>query len=57
MQGQSIVLSLPPLPEHGPTVEMVTQELEVKGVDTLPVPSANTSRDEEVDEIVEMAEI
>ena len=50
------VSSLPPLPEHGPTAETAVQELEVKGVDTSPVPYANTLRDEEVDETAEVAE-
>ena len=50
MQGHSIVSSLPPLRENDPTKETVAQELEVKGVDTSPVPSATTSRDEEVTE-------
>ena len=56
MQGHSIVSSLPPLRENDPTKETVAQELEVKGVDTFPVPSATTSRDEEMDGTTEATE-
>ena len=56
VQSHSVVSSLPPLPENGPTAETAVQELEVKGVDTSPVPSATTSRDEEVDETTEVVE-
>ena len=56
MQGHSVESSLPPLPKNGPTEETVAQELEVKGVDTSLVPSATTSRDEEVDETTEATE-
>ena len=48
--------TLPPLPKNGPTVEIVAQELEIKGVDNSPVPSATTSRDEENDEMTEATE-
>ena len=56
MHGHLVVSSLYPLPENDPTEEMVAQELEVKGVDTSLVPSATTSRDEEVDETTKATE-
>ena len=53
MQGHSVESTLPPLPENGPTVETVAQELEIRGVDNSPVPSATTSREEENEETAE----
>ena len=55
MQVHSVESTLPPLPENGPTTEIVAQELEIRGVDKSPVPSA-TSRDEENDETTEATE-
>ena len=55
MQGHSVESSLPPLPENGPTIETTALELDVRGVDNSPVPSA-TSRDEENDETTEATE-
>ena len=49
VQGHSTASSLPPLPENGPTEETQLQEEEAKG-DHSPVPSANTSHVEEVEE-------
>ena len=43
MQGHSTASTLPPLPENGPTVETMVQEVEAKGVDGSPLPSATTS--------------
>ena len=53
MQGHSVESTLPPLPENDPMAETVAQELDIKTVDNSPVPSANTSRDEENDEMAE----
>ena len=53
MQGHSVESILPPLPENGPTAEIVAQELEVRGVDNSLVPSATTSREEENEETAE----
>ena len=49
MQGHSTAASLPPLPENGATEETQVQEMEAKG-DHSPIPSATTSRVEEVEE-------
>ena len=56
MQCHSVESSLPPLPENGPTAETVAQELDVRVVDTSPVPSAATSQDEEIDETTNATE-
>ena len=56
MQGHSVETSLPPLPQSSPTAKTVAQELDIKGVDNSPVPSATTSRDEENDEMTEATE-
>ena len=55
MHGHSIESTLPPLPENGPTIETAALELDVRGVDNSPVPSA-TSRDEENDETTKATE-
>ena len=55
MQGHSVESTLPPLPENGPTVETAGLELDVRGVDNSPVPSA-TSQDKENDETTEATE-
>ena len=55
MQGHSVESTLPPLPENGPTAETVALELDVRGLDNSPVPSA-TSQDEENDETTEATE-
>ena len=49
MQGHSTAVSLPPLPEDGPTEETQAQEVEAKGGQS-PIPSATTSHVEEVEE-------
>ena len=54
-QGYSVESSLPPLPENGPTVETTLLELDPKGLDDSPVPSA-TSREEENAEVTEPTE-
>ena len=46
LQGHSVESSLPSLPENGPTAETAALELDVRGIDDSPVPSA-TSREEE----------
>ena len=43
---------MPPLPENGPTVETAVLDLDPKGLDDSPVPSAN-SREEETAEATE----
>ena len=43
---------MPPLPENGPTVETAVLDLDPKGLDDSPVPSAN-SREEEIAEATE----
>ena len=43
---------MPPLPENGPTVETTVLDLDPKGLDDSPVPSA-TSREEETAEATE----
>ena len=43
---------MPPLPENGPTVETTVLDLDPKGLDDSPVPSA-TSREEETVEAIE----
>ena len=50
MQGHSTASTLPPLPENGPTHETEVQEVETKGGDESPLPSATTSPMEEVEE-------
>ena len=49
MQGHSTATSLPPLPENGETEETQVQVVDPKG-DQSPIPSATTSRVEEVEE-------
>ena len=43
---------MPPLPENGPTIETAILDLDPKGLDDSPVPSAN-SREEETAEATE----
>ena len=43
---------MPPLPENGPTGEMIVFDLDPKGLDDSPVPSA-TSREEEAAKVTE----
>ena len=50
MQGHSTASTLPPLPENGPTHETEVQEVETKGGNESPLPSATTSPMEEVEE-------
>ena len=50
MQGHSTASTLPPLPESGPTEETKVQEVETKGGDESPLPSATTSPTAEVEE-------
>ena len=50
VQGHSTALTLPPLPENGPTHETEVQTVETKGGDESPLPSATTSPMEEVEE-------
>ena len=50
MQGHSTASTLPPLPENGPTHETEVQEVETKGGDESPLPSATTSPTEEAEE-------
>ena len=54
-QGHSVESFLPPLPENGPTVETTVLELDPKGLDDSPVPSA-TSREEETAEATDAIE-
>ena len=54
-QGHSVESFLPPLPENGPTAETAMLELDPKGLDDSPVPSA-TSREEENAETTEATE-
>ena len=55
LQGHSVESFLPPLPENDPTVERTVLELDPKGLDDSPVPSA-TSREEETAEATEATE-
>ena len=55
LQGHSVESFLPPLPENGSTVETTVLELDPKGLDDSPVPSA-TSREEETAEAIEATE-
>ena len=55
LQGHSVESFLPPLPENGPTAKTATLELDPKGLDDSPVPSA-TSREEENAEATEATE-
>ena len=50
MQGHSTASTLPPLPENGPTHETEGQEVETKGGDESPLPSATASPSEEAEE-------
>ena len=52
LQGHSVESSMPPLPENGPTVETTVLDLDPKGLDDSPMPSA-TSREEEATEATE----
>ena len=52
MQGHVVESSMPPLPKNGPTVETTVLDLDPKGLDDSPVPSAN-SREEEIAEATE----
>ena len=54
-QGHSVESILPALPENGSTVKTTVLELDPKGLDDSPVPSA-TSREEEHAETTEAAE-
>ena len=55
LQGHSVKSILPPLPENGATAETVALELDEKGIDDSPVPSA-TCREEENVETTEATE-
>ena len=52
LQGHSVESFMPPLPENGLTVEATVLDLDPKGLDDSPVPSA-TSREEETAEATE----
>ena len=54
-QGHSVKSILPPLPENGTTAETAALELDAKGIDDSPVPSA-TSREENNVETTEATE-
>ena len=55
LQGHSVESFLPPLPENGPSVETAALELDPKGLDDSPAPSA-TSWEEEHAEVTEATE-